>query len=86
MRRMKMVVELIGMKITAENVTILGTEAFEAEAETKNGNLHIVCYPQGGRYTARVDKPNGTHKWLYQKSEAQIGRALEQVIQFNGRA
>ena len=52
---------------------------YEAEAETPRGTLHIYGGENG---TARLDKPNGTHKWLYDKSVAQIGAAIRQTLAF----
>lgn len=57
-----------------------GTDAYEAELETNRGKLHIMCGVNG---TARIDKPNGTHKWVYEKTPAQILALLNQVIACN---
>lgn len=82
---MKEMLKKIGMEITVDSEMVLGREAFEAELETKGGKLHILCY-DGCKPTARVDKPNGTHKWLYEKTPAQLRRAVVQTIEFYGRA
>lgn len=52
---------------------------YEAEAETQRGTLHIYGGVNG---TARLDKPNGTHKWLYDKTVAQVGAAIRQTMAF----
>lgn len=52
---------------------------YEAEMETPRGTLHIYGGVNG---TARLDKPNGTHKWLYEKTVAQVGAAIRQTIAF----
>jgi hypothetical protein len=52
---------------------------FEAERETARGTIHIYGGVNG---TARLDKPNGTHKWLYDKSVAQVGAAIRQTLAF----
>ena len=52
---------------------------YEAETETQRGTLHIYGGVNG---TARLDKPNGTHKWLYDKSIAQVGAAIRQTMAF----
>ena len=52
---------------------------FEAGTETPRGTLHIYGGVNG---TARLDKPNGTRKWLYDKTPAQIGAAIRQTLDF----
>ena len=71
-----------GMTITVEKATLAGcsNDIFEAEIETPRGMFHIVC---GSNGTARLDKPNGTHKWVYEKSPAQMGCILRQTLAFN---
>lgn len=51
-----------------------------AEAETGRGKLSVICGKNG---TARVDKPNGSHKWYYEKTPAQIYSILRQTIDCN---
>lgn len=68
-----------GMEIIGENVTVLGLNCYEAKLETARGTLHIYCGDNG---TARIDKPNGTHKWVYEKTPKQITAQLKQVIEF----
>lgn len=70
-----------GMTITVEKATLKGlpNDIFEAEIETPRGTLHIVC---GANGTARLDKPNGTHKWIYEKSPAQLGYILRQTLAY----
>lgn len=82
---MKEMFKKIGMDITVESEMVLGQEAFEAELETRSGKLRILCF-DGCKPTARVDKPNGSHKWLYEKTPAQLRRAVLQAIEFYGRA
>ena len=81
----KEILKNIGMEITSEGIMLEGTEAFKAEIETKSGKLYVTCTDEF-LPTARVDKPNGTHKWLYQKTRAQLRRAVEQAIEYYGRA
>lgn len=70
-----------GMTIVAEDVGVCGLLGwYEAKLWTQRGWLHIFCAPNG---TARIDKPNGTHKWVYEKTPAQIAALLKQVIDFN---
>ena len=71
----------VGMKITVEKATLAGypNDIFEAEIDTPRGTFHIVCASNG---TARLDKPNGSHKWAYEKSPAQLGFILRQTLAF----
>lgn len=68
-----------GLTITAENKTVLSLTCYEAEVETDRGRLRVVCGTNG---TARIDKPNGTHKWVYEKTPNQIAALLRQVLDF----
>lgn len=71
--------------IANAGLTITGTEVYEgrdyitAEMQIGSATLHIICNEMG---TARIDKPNRTHKWVYEKSPAQILAVLKQVISF----
>lgn len=60
--------------------TMLGISIVEGKIETGRGALEVAWGTNG---TARVIKPNGTVKWLYEKSFPQIARALEQTIWCN---
>lgn len=75
------VAKVAGMTIISEKATLKGlpNDIFEAEIETPRGTLHIVC---GANGTARLDKPNGTHKWIYEKSPAQLGYILRQTLAY----
>jgi len=68
-----------GMEIIAKDVTVLDLTCFEAKQETSRGTLHIYCGTNG---TARIDKPNGTHKWVYEKTPAQIIAQLKTIISY----
>lgn len=69
-----------GLTVTNEEVTVLGLTCIEAEVETKNGQkLHIIL---GNNGTARIDKPNGTHKWVYEKTANQIHALIKQTLAF----
>lgn len=68
-----------GLTITAENKTVLSLTCYEAEIETSRGTLHVICGTNG---TARIDKPNGTNKWVYEKTPNQIAALLRQVLDF----
>lgn len=49
----------------------------EAEKELPAGTCKVAWGDNG---TARVIKPNGTVKWHYERSDAQIRRAIFQTI------
>ena len=68
-----------GLTVVGENVGICGMTGYEAKAWTQRGWLHIFCGENG---TARIDKPNGTHKWVYEKTPNQIGALLRQTMEF----
>lgn len=57
-----------------------GTGIVAGALTTDNGNIEIDWGDNG---TARVFKPNGTVKWFYEKSDAQICRILRQIIEAN---
>jgi hypothetical protein len=69
-----------GLTITREGFGICGgVNACEAKVWTQSGWLRVWCGENG---TARIDKPNGTHKWVYEKTPAQIAAQLKQIMAF----
>jgi hypothetical protein len=68
-----------GMEIIGEDITVIDLTCYEAKLETKRGTLHIYCGTNG---TARIDKPNGTYKWVYEKTPAQIAAQIKQIVEF----
>jgi hypothetical protein len=68
-----------GMNVINEEVSLLDLTCYEATKETSCGTLHIFCGTNG---TARIDKPNGTHKWVYEKTPNQISALLRQTMEF----
>lgn len=68
-----------GMTVINEEVSLLDLTCYEATKETSCGTLHIFCGTNG---TARIDKPNGTHKWVYEKTPNQISALLRQTMEF----
>ena len=68
-----------GMKVNGETVIMGNLHCYEATAETERGTLRIYCGTNG---TARLDKPNGTHKWYYEKTPAQIAAVIKQTMDF----
>ena len=69
-----------GLTVTREGFGLCGVEnAYEAKVWTQRGWLRVMCGING---TARIDKPNGTHKWVYEKTPNQIAALLRQVLDF----
>lgn len=69
-----------GAGLTVEGTeNILGREMLKASIKVGDRALSIIC---GNNGTARIDKPNGTHKWVCEKSYAQIGALLRQTLSF----
>ena len=70
-----------GLTITSFSPAVRGAkpEIFDAEIETARGTLRIKCGVNG---TASIDKPNGSRKWYYDKSPAQIGAIIRQALDF----
>lgn len=77
-RYMKVMVGL-GMEIVEQFKTVAGQEVFTAEMATDQGAITVTC---GANGTARIDKPNGTHKWYYEKSTGQLRAAVKQTIDY----
>jgi hypothetical protein len=80
MERYEKMLTSLGMAVTKREQHANGLEIVTAEMETPRGTLSIYC---GSNGTARVDKPNGSHKWYYEKTVGQIRAALVQTIEFN---
>lgn len=70
----------LGFEVEIIDNKVLGTKIVMAYRDTKRGTIYVALGDNG---TARVVKPNGTIKWLYDKSDAQIRRALVQTIEAN---
>ena len=79
MERYMKVIEALGMEITEQFNTVTGMEAFTAEMTTDQGTITVTC---GSNGTARIDKPNGSHKWYYEKSTGQLRAAVKQTIDY----
>lgn len=71
----EMAIKAAGLEITK----VRGNIIF-AETETGRGTLSVTCGING---TACVIKPNGTRKWYYEKTYAQIYAILKQTIDCN---
>ena len=69
---------MLGMTVTERN-TVAGVNTFVAEITMERGTITIHCGENG---TARIDKPNGTHKWYYEKSTGQLRSVIKQVMNF----
>ena len=59
------------------NTTVYG------EIETGKGKLAVMWGGRRSNDTAVVMKPNGTTKWLYEKTDAQILSTIRQTIKAN---
>ena len=68
-----------GFEIKSVRESTDGHAIIEASTETPRGEMEVVICTNG---TAMVEKPNGTHKWLYQKSICQLFRAIDQSLEF----
>lgn len=60
--------------------TLMGRKTVFAYRETDSGMVSLILSDNG---TARVLKPNGSVKWYYERSNAQIGALLKQIISAN---
>ena len=69
-----------GFTIIETATSPLGAEIITAKKETDRGSMQVDWCENG---TARVLKPNGSVKWLYRKTDAQICRALLQTVEAN---
>ena len=67
-------IEAEGLTIESTETTVLGVKVIEASRKIGDRDIRITCGDNG---TARIDKPNGTHKWVYEKSPAQIHAILK---------
>lgn len=56
-----------------------GKPTLVATIETGRGTLSVLCIAEG----ARLGKPNGTSKYLYECSEAKLRATVEQTIKAN---
>lgn len=57
-----------------------GREIIDGTMAIGDRKLAIICGLNG---TARIDKPNGTHKWVYERTPAQLAAILRQTIACN---
>ena len=69
----------VGLTITDENKTIFGRTYCEAEKDTPRGKLHVICGQNG---TARINKPNGARKWVYERTPNQLADQLNKILDF----
>lgn len=78
MERYEKAIENAGLTVEGTE-SIMGREMLKASIKVGDRELSIIC---GSNGTARIDKPNGTHKWVCEKSYAQIGALLKQTLSF----
>lgn len=79
MERYAKAIEAQGLTVESTEKTMLGKQVIEASRKVGDREIRILCSLDG---TARIDKPNGTHKWVYEKSPAQIHAILKQTLAF----
>ena len=59
------------------------TNKLHPEAVTMEGfNITMIISEVGHNFTVLIFKPNGTKKWYYEKSQAQIMSVLKQIRSF----
>lgn len=78
LKRTKGMLENLGMTVTAgaaEN----GQESLNATIETKRGTFSVFAIAEG----ARLLKPNGTSKYLYECTDGRLSAVVRQTIKAN---
>lgn len=68
----------LGMSITG-TIEMMGTTYQIATVRAGSAELKVYFSSNG---TARLDKPNRTTKWVYEKSPAQLRRIAQQTLEF----
>ena len=68
----------IGMEVS-EPIEMLGARYQVATISAGYSELRVFFNEKG---TARLDKPNGTKKWLAEKSPAQLLAVVKQTLSF----
>ena len=61
-----------------------GTDMLSATFKAGKTELNVIYGEHGSGITARIDKPNGTHKWAYDKTPAQLYSIIKQTLSFYG--
>lgn len=74
----KAALEAVGMTVTMGE-SESGREALDASIETKRGMLTVFAIAEG----ARLQKPNGSSKYLYGCSNGQLSATVRQTIKAN---
>lgn len=78
LKRVKGMLENLGMNVTVETGED-GQEALNASIETKRGPLTVFVIARG----ARLGKPNGTSKYLYECTDGKLSAVVRQTIKAN---
>ena len=74
--------ETLGFSVMTGEVSVFDTGCFIAQIHDEYSNTLGVYWAEvDGVVTARVDKINGTHKWYYEKSGAQMMRVIRQCME-----
>lgn len=71
-----------GFEVEEERGEFTGEQMVTATFQTKNGEMAVYAIAGG----ARIGKPNGSHKYYYEISDAKLARYVQQVIENNGGA
>ena len=59
------------------------TDKLYPNAVTMEGhNIRLILIPMRSGTTVQIFKPNNTHRWYAEKSDAQIVQALKQIRSF----
>lgn len=72
--------ESVGMQITNHRWGCGDIEIANAMIQTKNGIFEILV---GSNGTAKLMKPNGSVKWVYDKSCCELRKIVKQIIDCN---
>lgn len=78
MNRYAIALQTIGMDIVGE--TLLCGRPYQIARKKVGFSDLTIYFSQDG--TARLDKPNRTRKWVYEKSPAQLLTVAKQTLSF----
>lgn len=78
MNRYQTALQTIGMEVS-EPIEMMGAHYQIATIPAGYSELRVFFNEQG---TARLDKPNRTSKWVYEKSPAQLLAIVKQTLSF----
>lgn len=79
LNRIETVARSLGFTLKSGTTDSGRFEYLEGEIETGRGQMSFYAIPDG----ARIQKPNGTHKYYYGPTDGQFCRVLRQTIEAN---